>query len=61
MALCSLLLEIFRELEAGKRRFGQHNYDELVATPRWLIRAIDPKTICKLSRPNRPRGFSLNG
>jgi len=26
------VLEIFRELEAGKRQFGQHNYDELVAT-----------------------------
>lgn len=30
--LCSKLLEIFRELEAGKRNFGQRNYDELTAT-----------------------------
>jgi len=30
MPLCRKLLEIFRELEAGKRVFGQHNYDELV-------------------------------
>jgi 2-dehydropantoate 2-reductase len=34
MPLCNKLLEIFRELEAGKRQFGQHNYDELVATGR---------------------------
>ncbi|HYI92525.1 MAG TPA: 2-dehydropantoate 2-reductase N-terminal domain-containing protein [Bryobacteraceae bacterium] len=34
MPLCSKLLEIFRELEAGKRQFGQHNYDELLATAR---------------------------
>ena len=34
MPLCGKLLEIFRELEAGKRQFGQHNYDELVATGR---------------------------
>ena len=34
MPLCSKVLEIFRELEAGKRQFGQHNYDELVATVR---------------------------
>jgi 2-dehydropantoate 2-reductase len=34
MPLCSKLLEIFRELEAGKRQFGQHNYEELVATGR---------------------------
>jgi 2-dehydropantoate 2-reductase len=34
MPLCSKLLAIFRELEAGKRQFGQHNYDELVATGR---------------------------
>ncbi len=34
MPLCSKLLEIFRELEAGKRQFGQQNYDELVATGR---------------------------
>ena len=32
MPLCSKLLEIFRELEAGKRQFGQKNYEELVAT-----------------------------
>lgn len=32
MPLCNKLLEIFRELEAGKRPFGQHNYDELVRT-----------------------------
>ena len=32
MPLCSQLLEIFRELETGKRQFGQQNYDELVAT-----------------------------
>jgi 2-dehydropantoate 2-reductase len=34
MPLCSKLLEIFRELEAGKRSFGRQNYDELVATGR---------------------------
>jgi len=34
MPLSSRLLEIFRELEAGKRQFGQQNYDELVATAR---------------------------
>ncbi|MGZ8452001.1 MAG: ketopantoate reductase family protein [Candidatus Binatia bacterium] len=34
MPLCSKLLEIFRELEAGKRQFGQHNYNQLVATGR---------------------------
>ena len=34
MPLSSRLLEIFRELEAGKRPFGQQNYDELVATAR---------------------------
>ncbi len=34
MPLCGKLLEIFRELEAGKRQFGQTNYDELVATAR---------------------------
>jgi len=34
MPLCGKLLENFRELEAGKRQFGQHNYDELVATGR---------------------------
>jgi len=34
MPLCSKLLEIFRELEVGKRQFGQHNYDELVVTTR---------------------------
>jgi 2-dehydropantoate 2-reductase len=34
MPLCSKVLEIFHELEAGKRQFGQHNYDELVATER---------------------------
>jgi hypothetical protein len=32
MPLSSKLLEIFRELEAGKRQFGQKNYEELVAT-----------------------------
>jgi len=32
MPLCSKVLAIFRELEAGQRQFGQHNYDELVAT-----------------------------
>jgi 2-dehydropantoate 2-reductase len=32
MPLCSKLLKIFRDLEAGKRQFGQHNYDELEAT-----------------------------
>jgi 2-dehydropantoate 2-reductase len=31
MPLCRKLLEIFRELEAGKRPFGQQNYNELVA------------------------------
>jgi hypothetical protein len=31
MPLCSKLLEIVRELESGKRQFGQKNYDELVA------------------------------
>lgn len=31
LPLCSKLLEIFRELEAGKREFGQKNYNELVA------------------------------
>ena len=31
MPLSSKLLEIFRELEAGKRQFGQKNYEELVA------------------------------
>ncbi|MSP41478.1 MAG: hypothetical protein EXR70_23580 [Deltaproteobacteria bacterium] len=34
MPLCSKLLEIFRELEAGRRQFGQQNYDELIATRR---------------------------
>jgi hypothetical protein len=34
MPLCSKVLEIFRELEVGKRQFGPHNYDELVATGR---------------------------
>jgi len=34
MPLSSRLLEIFRELEAGKRPFGQQNYNELVATAR---------------------------
>jgi len=34
MPLCGKLLEIFRELEAGKRQFGQQNYDQLVATAR---------------------------
>jgi len=34
MPLCGKLLEIFRGLEAGKRQFGQHNYDELEATGR---------------------------
>lgn len=34
MPLCSKLLEIFHELEAGKRQFGQKNYAELVATQR---------------------------
>ena len=34
MPLCSKVLEIFREIEAGKREFDQHNYDELVATVR---------------------------
>ncbi len=34
MPLSGKLLEIFRELEAGKRQFGQQNYDELVATGR---------------------------
>jgi ketopantoate reductase len=34
MPLCSKLLEIFRELEAGKRQFGQRNYDELVVARR---------------------------
>jgi len=32
MPLCSKVLQIFHELEAGKRPFGQHNYDELKAT-----------------------------
>jgi hypothetical protein len=32
MPLCRKLLEIFRELEAGKRQFRQKNYEELVAT-----------------------------
>jgi 3-hydroxyisobutyrate dehydrogenase-like beta-hydroxyacid dehydrogenase len=32
MPLCSKVLEIFREIEAAKRQFGQHNYNELVAT-----------------------------
>ena len=32
MPLCSQLLEIFRELESGKRQFKQKNYEELVAT-----------------------------
>lgn len=32
MPLCNKVLEIFHEIEAGKRPFGQHNYDELVAT-----------------------------
>jgi 2-dehydropantoate 2-reductase len=32
MPLCSKVLALFRELEAGQRQFGQHNYDELVAT-----------------------------
>jgi len=31
MPLCSKLLEIFRELEAGKRQFGQQNYSELIS------------------------------
>ena len=31
MPLSSKLLEIFRELEAGQRQFGQHNYDELIS------------------------------
>ena len=31
MPLCSKLLEIFRELEAGRRPFGQQNYNELTA------------------------------
>jgi ketopantoate reductase len=31
---CNKVLETFRELEAGKRQFGQHNYDELVTTAR---------------------------
>lgn len=34
MPLCSKLLDIFHELEAGKRQFGQQNYGELVATAR---------------------------
>lgn len=34
MPLCGKLLDIFRELEVGKRQFGQKNYDELVATAR---------------------------
>ena len=34
MPLCSKLLEIFRELEAGKRSFGQQNYDEIEKTLR---------------------------
>ena len=34
MPICSKLQEIFRELEAGKRQLGQHNYDELVGTAR---------------------------
>jgi hypothetical protein len=32
MPLCNKLLEIFRELEADQRQFGQKNYEELVAT-----------------------------
>ena len=32
MPLSRRLFEIFRELEAGKRKFGQKNYEELVAT-----------------------------
>ena len=39
MALCSKLLELFRELEAGKRQFGQQNYDELVGA----IKLIPPR------------------
>jgi len=31
MPLRRKLLEIFRELEAGKRQFGMHNYLELRA------------------------------
>jgi len=31
MPLSSKLLEIFRELEAGKRQFGQQNYSELIS------------------------------
>ncbi len=34
MPLCSKVLEIFRELEAGKRPFGQQNYHELEKTSR---------------------------
>jgi 2-dehydropantoate 2-reductase len=34
MPLCGKLLEIFRQLEAGQRRFGQENYRELINTPR---------------------------
>jgi 2-dehydropantoate 2-reductase len=34
MPLSGKLLEIFRELEAGKRQFGQKNYEELMATAR---------------------------
>lgn len=34
MPLCSKLLTIFRELEAGQRPFGQQNYEELVAAGR---------------------------
>ena len=34
MPLCNKVLEIFRELEAGTRQFGQQNYDELVTTAR---------------------------
>jgi len=34
MPLCKKLLNIFRELESGKRQFGQRNYDELVSAAR---------------------------
>jgi len=34
MPLSSKLLNIFRELEAGKRQFGQKNYEDLAATGR---------------------------
>ena len=34
MPLCNKVLEIFRELEAGKRPFGQHNYNELLTISR---------------------------